>query len=218
MLCANKGGYFRGTAGHCNMTCRSMKSEQKFQRVRNRITRNLSHKENGSESSAESASESKRKNAKTRVKAVDQQRREEGLKGWSVKSKQSDAQREIELGERVSLFFINRPIKQGRPPSMFYFVRLLPYLFLSSCCVFSSLSPRSFFLAVVNPSARVSVPLSIRLVPFPSTNLLLLRCEEAHPLSVGSGTVLFLLFYSTFSREGGILLLPGRATPVFSGQ
>lgn len=69
----------------------------------------------------------------------------EGLKGWSVKSKQSDAQREIELGERVSLFFINRPIKQGRPPSMFYFVQLLPYLFLSSCCVLSSRLLYSFF-------------------------------------------------------------------------
>lgn len=51
------------------MTCRSMKSEQKFQRARNGITRNLSREENGSESSAESVSESKRKGAEMRVKA-----------------------------------------------------------------------------------------------------------------------------------------------------
>lgn len=61
MLCASRDDYSRGTAGHCNMTCRSMKSGQKFQRARNGITRNLSHEENGSESSAESVSESKRK-------------------------------------------------------------------------------------------------------------------------------------------------------------
>lgn len=55
---------------------------------------------------------------------------------------------------------------------MFYFVRLLPYLFLSSCRVLPSLLLCSFFsLAVANPSARVSVSLSIRPVPFPSTNL-----------------------------------------------
>lgn len=61
---ASKGGYFHGTAGYCNMTCRSMKSGQKFQRARNGITRNLSREENGSESSAESVSESKRKDAR----------------------------------------------------------------------------------------------------------------------------------------------------------
>lgn len=125
------------------MMCHSMKSGQKFQRARNGITRNLSREENGSESSAESVSESKRKGVETRVKAEDKRRRGRG--GWSVKSKQSNAQREIELGERVSLFFINRPIKQVRPPSMFYFVRFLPYLFLSSCCLLSSLLFCSFF-------------------------------------------------------------------------
>lgn len=65
-------------AGHCNMTCRSVKSRQKFQRARNGITRNLSCEENGSESSTESVSESKRKDIKTRVKAGDQWRETRG--------------------------------------------------------------------------------------------------------------------------------------------
>jgi len=85
MLCASKGSYFRGTAGHCNMMRRSMKFEQKFQRARNGITRNLSREKNGSESSAESVSESKRKGAETRVKARDQQQWERGVEGVKCK-------------------------------------------------------------------------------------------------------------------------------------
>lgn len=72
------------------MTCRSMKSGQKFQRAR-RNTRNLSHEENGNESSAESVSESKRKGVETRVKAGDQQWREWGVEG--VKRKEQAIRR-----------------------------------------------------------------------------------------------------------------------------
>ena len=78
VMSPSKGGYFRGTTGYCNMTCRSVKSRQKFQRARNGIMRNLSCEENGSESSTESVSESKRKDAKTRVKAGDQRRETRG--------------------------------------------------------------------------------------------------------------------------------------------
>lgn len=39
----------RGTAGHCNMMCRSVKSGQKFRRARNGIARDLSRKESSSE-------------------------------------------------------------------------------------------------------------------------------------------------------------------------
>lgn len=91
----------------------------------------------------------------------------------------------------MSLFFINRPIKQERPPSMFYFVwLLLPFpphvpfvsLFLFLASRFSLFCP--FFIAVANPSARVSVSPSLRLASFLSANLLfLLRLEETHPLS-----------------------------------
>lgn len=105
MLCASRGDYFRGTAGHCNMTCRSMKSGQKFQRARNGITRNLSHEENGSESSAESVSESKRKGIETRVKAGDQRRRERGVEG--VKRKEQAIRRaagDRTLREGVAIF------------------------------------------------------------------------------------------------------------------
>lgn len=79
MLCASKGDYFRGTAGYCNMTCRSMKSGQKFQQAQWNHAK-LSREKNGSESSTESVSESKRKGAETRVKAGDQQW-ERGVEG-----------------------------------------------------------------------------------------------------------------------------------------
>lgn len=105
MLCASRDDYSRGTAGHCNMTCRSMKSGQKFQRARNGITRNLSHEENGSESSAESVSESKRKGIETRVKAGDQRRRERGVEG--VKRKEQAIRRaagDRTLREGVAIF------------------------------------------------------------------------------------------------------------------
>lgn len=132
----------------------------------------------------------------------------------------------------MSLFFINRPIKSDPPRcfisfgfSSFFLRTLLPYLFSSSCFPLLSLFCSVLFsLAVANPSAHVSVSPSVRFTSFLSLNLLfLLRHEEAHSLSAGSAAgrekrVLFLLFYSTFSREGGLLLLPGRTTPVFSGQ
>lgn len=63
----------------------------------------------------------------------------------------------------MSLFFINRPIKQGRPPSMFYFVRLLPYLFLSSCRVLIPFALFFFFSL-----SRIPLPVSASLSRFVS--------------------------------------------------
>lgn len=130
----------------------------------------------------------------------------------------------------MSLFFINRPIKQGRPPSMFYFIRTLFRAHAHAILPSVSLSP------VFAVSALVSfvVPFFPSLSRIPAfrplrSSLGLSRSvsrREASPsvarrrtlCRAGPVAVLFLLFYSTFSREGGILLLPGRATPVFSGQ
>lgn len=66
----------------------------------------------------------------------------------------------------MSLFFINRPIKQERPPSTFYFVRLLPVslsLFLPPCL--SPLSLRSFFSSLSRIPLLVS-PSLFRFVSF----------------------------------------------------
>jgi len=129
--------------------------------------------------------------------------------------------------ERVSLFFINRPIKQGRrlspaPASMFYFVRplsraharfLLPRLRPLLLAAFSLVS---FGRVPFFPSCRESLPFR---PPFDLSRETLPPAAKRRTLCrAGPGAVLFLLFYSTFSREGGILLLPGRATPVFSEQ
>lgn len=159
MLSASKSGCCRDTAGHCNMMCRSVKSRQKFRQACNGIARDLSREESSSEiKHVETANEKRRKDESESAGVSGDER---WWRGWNVKSKQSDAQREIELGGRVSLFFINRPIKQERPPSMFYFVWLLlpfpphvpfvsPFLLLASrsslfCPVlFLSLSRISF--------------------------------------------------------------------------
>lgn len=119
-----KAAVVAGTAGHCNMMCRSVKSRQKFRQACNGIARDLSREESSSSEikRVETANEKRRKGESESAGVSGDVRRR---RGWNVKSKQSDAQREIELGERVSLFFINRPIKQERPPSMFYFVWLL---------------------------------------------------------------------------------------------
>lgn len=191
MLCTSKSGCCHGTAGHCNMMCRSVKSRQKFRQACNGIARDLSREESSSSEikRVETANEKRRKGESESAGVSGDERRR---RGWNVKSKQSDAQREIELGERVSLFFINRPIKQERPPSMFYFVWLLrpfpPHVPFASLFLFfllpAFLSFVLFFIAVANPSARVSVSASVRLAPFLGANLLfLLHREETHPLS-----------------------------------
>lgn len=159
------------------------------------------------------------------------------------KGKQSDAQRETEIRrERVSLFFINRPIKQERPPSMFYFVQAPFPRFCSRARFFRisfSLSYRPAFaslfrilsfssLAVANLRARVLVLLADFL--FPSLSRFPARISSsrggAPPFSTAPGAVLFFCYFIQLFRERtgerekerGILLLPGRATPVFSGQ
>lgn len=96
---------------------------------------------------------------------------------------------------------------------MFYFVQLLPYLFLSSCCVLSSLLLHSFFfLAVANPSARVSVSLSIRPVPFPSTNLLSTSVARRRTLCrLGPERFFFCYFIKLFrEREESFYYLDAR--------
>lgn len=149
-------------------------------------------------------------------------------KGRSVKSKQSDAQREIELEERVSLFFINRPIKQGRLPSpppfspphrcFISFDRFpgaharffLPYLFLP---FFRCLRSHLFRLvSFFSPCCReypslssVSVRPLGRLAPFPGAKL----SPSFHPrsrgdapfvaLGPGSGS-LFAILFNFFAR------------------
>ena len=57
------------------------------------------------------------------------------------------------------------------------------------------------------------------LSPAETTALVTARRTLCHPVPGQSFSFFsFLLFYSTFSQVGGILLLPERATPVFSGQ
>lgn len=193
MLCTSKSGCCRGTAGHCKMMCRSVKSRQKF-RACNGIARDLSREESSSEIKRVEIANEKRRQGESESAGVNGDER--GRRGWSVKSKQSDAQREIELRERVSLFFINRPIKQERTtpldvlfclaPAPFPSARSFRISFPLSCFPLFSLLFCPFFIAVANPSARVSVSPSVRLTSFLSANLLfLLRREETHPLSAG---------------------------------
>lgn len=225
-----KAAVVAGTAGHCNMMCRSVKSRQKFRQACNGIARDLSREESSSSEikRVETANEKRRKGESESAGVSGDERRR---RGWNVKSKQSDAQREIELGERVSLFFINRPIKQERPPSMFYFVWLLlpfpPHVPFVSLFLFLA-SRSSLFCPVLFYRCRESLcsclrfslgssrSVSQRESPLPSSSR-----GDAPFVGWARGRerrVLFLLFYSTFSREGGLLLLPERTTPVFSGQ
>lgn len=113
----------------------------------------------------------------------------------------------------MSLFFINRPIKQERPPSMFYFVQAPFPRFRSRFFRISfSLSYRPAFaslfrvlsfssLAVANLHARVLVLLgfSLSLSRFPGTNFLVARRRTPFFDRARSNSF-FLLFYSTFSR------------------
>lgn len=195
MLCTTKSnGCCRGMAGHCNMMCRSVKSRQKFRRACNGIARDLSREESSSEIKCVEIANEKRRQGESESAGVNGDAR--GRRGWSVKSKQSDAQREIELRERVSLFFINRPIKQERPPSMFYFVWLpLPFPphppFVSLFLLLSSRS--SLFCSVLffyrcRESLRSYLRFSLGSSHFVSQRenlLFLLHREETHPLSAG---------------------------------
>lgn len=95
---------------------------------------------------------------------------------------------------------------------MFYFVRLLPYLFLSSCCALSSFS-RSvpFFLAVANPSARVSVPLSIRLVSSPLVSSSSFVARSRTLCRLGPEQFFFCYFIQLFrEREESFYYLDAR--------
>lgn len=114
--------------------------------------------------------------------------------------------------ERVSLFFINRPIKSDPPRCFISFSfsslslrPILPCLFSSSCRRSSLFCSILFFLSVANPSAHVSVSLSVRFTSFLSVNLLFLLRREEAPLSAGSAAVrekssLFAILFNFFAR------------------
>lgn len=155
----------------------------------------------------ETANEKRRKGeSESAGVSVDERR----WRGWSVKSKQSDAQREIERGERVSLFFINRPIKQERPPLDVLFHLVPPFPSARSFRIsFPSLALSSLFCSVLFSRCRESLCsclrfslgsshfISQRESPLPS------RREEALPLSGPQRrekSSLFAILFNFFAR------------------
>lgn len=122
---------------------------------------------------------------------------------------------------RVSLFFINHPIEQEGTSRCFIsytsFSLFFPrFAFLLSLLLQRTLPPVSFepyvsFFFSLTPSILASFS------PAETNALVTTRRTLCHPVPRQS-SFFFCYFIQLFSREGRILLLPGRATPVFSGQ
>lgn len=111
------------------------------------------------------------------------------------------------------MFYFVRPRARAILPSV-SFPPVLAASRLFRHVLFSSLSRIRFFRVFVRPLGR--------LTPFsgaktPSLPLPLGR-EETHSLSGWAPEQFSFCYFIQLFREGGILLLPGRATPVFSGQ
>lgn len=118
----------------------------------------------------------------------------------------------------MSLFFINRPIKQGRPPAMFYFVRpraraILPSVSFPPVLAasrlfrhvpFSSLSRIRFFRVFVRPLGRLT-PFPGAKPPAPRSRRRRTLCRAGPP----SGS-LFAILFNFFAREESFYYLGAR--------